>query len=159
MRHSTTQASVECHDSGLSLIEMLVILAILSTVVVVSVSSFYRPAENDRLRPLAAEIAAQLRTLRSVAINRNRDQAFVLNSNDRTYAFESLKVVRTVPAAISINLTTARQQVRSVDDARMVFFPDGTSTGGRLVLSQEKRQIVVDIDWLTGTVAIEDVLR
>ena len=32
------------------------------------------------------------------------------------------------------------------------FFPDGSSTGGRITLSTDRLAYLVDVDWLTGKI-------
>jgi general secretion pathway protein H len=41
-------------------------------------------------------------------------------------------------------------------DNEIRFFPDGTSTGGRLTLALGERQEHVVVDWLTGAVSITE---
>ena len=36
------------------------------------------------------------------------------------------------------------------------FFPDGSATGGRVRLARDNRQYVVVVDWLTGSVSLEE---
>jgi hypothetical protein len=36
------------------------------------------------------------------------------------------------------------------------FFPDGSSTGGRIGLSRNDRRAAVAVDWLTGLVSVDD---
>ncbi len=36
------------------------------------------------------------------------------------------------------------------------FYPDGSSTGGRVTLSLEGLQMRVDVEWLTGRVRITE---
>ena len=38
----------------------------------------------------------------------------------------------------------------------MRFFADGGSNGGRVTLAAGERKFDIDIDWLTGRVAIQD---
>ena len=38
------------------------------------------------------------------------------------------------------------------------FFPDGSSTGGHISLIEGKTEYRVNVDWLTGRIAIEDRL-
>ena len=35
-----------------------------------------------------------------------------------------------------------------------MFFPNGTSTGGRVVLAASDGRRAVDVDWLTGRVTV-----
>ena len=34
------------------------------------------------------------------------------------------------------------------------FYPDGSSTGGRITVASGERKYLVDVDWLTGRVSI-----
>jgi general secretion pathway protein H len=61
-----------------------------------------------------------------------------------------------LPDNMEISLVTARSQVDSNSIGKIRFFPDGTSTGGRITLTQGERKYLVDINWLTGQVAILD---
>jgi general secretion pathway protein H len=36
------------------------------------------------------------------------------------------------------------------------FYPDGSSTGGRITVTFGRTQYLVDVDWLTGRVSITD---
>ena len=36
----------------------------------------------------------------------------------------------------------------------ITFHPDGSATGGRLVLNEDGRERVVAVDWLTGAVSV-----
>ncbi len=143
-------------DYGISLIEMLVVLAIISIVLASTVPTFRQPNDGSRPRLLAAEIAAQMRAVRAMAVARNNERAFVLNAGERTYVFEGQPNASKIPLGINMTLITSRQHVRTIDEARLVFFPDGTSTGGRLLISQRQQNLVVTVDWLTGSVTIGD---
>jgi general secretion pathway protein H len=39
-------------------------------------------------------------------------------------------------------------------EAGLMFFPNGTSTGGRVVLAASDGRRAVDVDWLTGRVTV-----
>ena len=47
------------------------------------------------------------------------------------------------------------RQSATLGDIR--FNPDGSSTGGRIVLADGSRKIAVGVDWLTGRVTVADV--
>ena len=40
------------------------------------------------------------------------------------------------------------------DTGAIRFFPDGSSTGGRVTLMVGERSYAVDVDWLTGRVRV-----
>ena len=59
-----------------------------------------------------------------------------------------------VPEPILITTTTARIEQPADGVAGFRFFPEGASTGGRIVLSRERAAWQVDVDWLTGEVTL-----
>ena len=62
----------------------------------------------------------------------------------------------TLPEDIALELFTARSELESDTVGRVRFFPDGSSTGGRITLSLAERRYMVDVDWLTGRVTTFD---
>ena len=60
-----------------------------------------------------------------------------------------------MPAGIDLELLTVATELGG-GGARggIRFFPDGSSTGGRVTLSHGSRQYFVDVDWLTGRVSV-----
>jgi len=61
-----------------------------------------------------------------------------------------------LPKGIDLKLYTAQSEVTSERKGGIRFYPDGSSTGGRITLSAGERKYLVDVDWLTGRVSIED---
>ena len=47
-----------------------------------------------------------------------------------------------------------RSEVEEGNRGRIRFFPDGSSTGGRVTLTSDERLYHVDVDWLTGQVRV-----
>ena len=63
---------------------------------------------------------------------------------------------RPLPQRLDLKLYTAQSEI--VDDKRgaIRFYPDGSSTGGRVTLASGTRAFLVDVDWLTGRVTIKE---
>jgi general secretion pathway protein H len=61
-----------------------------------------------------------------------------------------------LPDNMAISLVTARSELDTDRVGKIRFFPDGTSTGGRITLARGERKYGVDINWLTGQVVILD---
>jgi general secretion pathway protein H len=49
-------------------------------------------------------------------------------------------------------MLTARQEVQN-ERGYIRFFPDGSSTGGSITLRQGKREIAVQVQWLSGRIS------
>ena len=61
-----------------------------------------------------------------------------------------------LPAALEVELFTAHTEQISDDAGNIRFFPDGSSTGGEIVLGDGRSKFHVQVDWLTGRVSILD---
>ena len=58
------------------------------------------------------------------------------------------------PADAGVRVTSAAQESGQAGVARIRYFPDGSSSGGNIVLSDDRRSTRVDVDWLTGKVTV-----
>jgi|SRR5215831_14286350 len=99
-------------------------------------------------------MAAKLRAARSMAIAQNRDVAFALDTGARTYGVAGAGAPKTLPATINLAVTTARPQIREANEASLVFFSDGTSSGGIIRLTDERQSVAIGVEWLTGAVHV-----
>jgi general secretion pathway protein H len=142
-------------DSGFTLVEMLVVLAIMAIVAGSASSSFRNPRADEQIRPLAARLVAELRAARTLAISSNRDIAFAFDAATRSYKIDGIVTTAAVSPSINVTLLTAKEFVRDRSEAKIVFFADGSSTGGRLTLTQGNQSIPVLVPWLTGFAQIE----
>jgi general secretion pathway protein H len=141
--------------AGFTLIEVIVTLAILGLSLVLVAG--YKPPWSSGLgvKGTAAQLAAGLRLARSEAILRNRSVAFDLDVIGHRYRIEP-GIERLLPANLTIELLTIAGEARGPGTGDIRFNPDGSSTGGRIVLAGGQRKIAVGVDWLTGRVSVAD---
>jgi general secretion pathway protein H len=55
-----------------------------------------------------------------------------------------------------MKLFTAQKDLVNDRVGAIRFYPDGGSNGGRLTLAAGERKFEIDVDWLTGRVAVLD---
>jgi len=135
--------------AGLSLLEMLVVVAILALAGSLLMPVLARPSDAVRLQASARELVSALRVTRAAAITGNTDLALVLDVDQRI--FESPAVVRRVFAAdITAQVTFAEPERETPSRGGFRFFPDGSSTGGDVRLTLNGREAKICIDWFTG---------
>ena len=142
--------------AGFTLIEMLVVLAILAFSFVFVAG--YRPPWSRGLEidATVATLATELRLVRSEAIAANRAAAFEVDVAGRRYRGASASA-RELPARMAVELTTIIGERQSSGAGSIRFYPDGSSTGGRIVLAEGTRRVAIGVDWLTGRVSVADV--
>jgi general secretion pathway protein H len=139
--------------TGFTLIELLAVLFILALVAAFVVPSL-GGGEAVELKGAARTLAAGLRHTRNQALNDNRSATLALDVAKREFQLSGEKRIRKLPGRIDIVLFTARSEQQSAERGAIRFFPDGSSTGGRITLSTEKLRYLVNVDWLTGRVSI-----
>jgi general secretion pathway protein H len=142
--------------AGFTLIEVVVTLAILGLALVLVAA--YKPPWSSGLglKGTASELASGLRLARSEAIASNRPVRFDLDVAGHVYRVGA-GAERRLPANLSIELLTITGENRRTNVGDIRFNPDGSSTGGRIVLAEGTRRTAVGVDWLTGRVSVADV--
>lgn len=140
-------------EAGFTLIEMVVVLGVLALLVGLVAGFGRSPGGASKMRFAANEIAGALRLARSEAIINGRKSELSFDLANRSWQLRA-GVRHALPAGVTARLVTIRDEV--VDDAvaRIGFWPDGSSSGGRLTLDGEGRRITVGVDWLTGRVSL-----
>lgn len=140
-------------DGGFTLLELLVVLAILSLTLVVTIPAI-SSGDQLRLDSAAQSLAASLRKTRSLATTTNHPQALTLDLEKQTFEISGQPGQTSLPSDTQVSVFTARSQLQSNTRASVRFFADGSSTGGRITLARAGREVLIDIDWLTGRVKI-----
>jgi len=142
--------------AGFTLIEMIVVIAVLGFALALIVG--FRPPWSRGLEidTAAAELAAQLRLARSQAIAGNRAVAVEFDLAGHRYRAGG-GAVRPFPAKLAVELLTIAGERHGADIGDIRFHPDGSSTGGRIVLADRTRRVAIGVDWLTGRIGVADV--
>lgn len=127
-------------SAGFTLIEMLVVLAVLALVLGLVIT--HGPVRSQRLELDAAarQVTGALRLARSRAIADERTVVFALDAG-------GYRLDRDAPTTWSGNVSPR-------GDRLVVFTPDGGSSGARIVLDDGERAVAIGVDWLTGRVVV-----
>ena len=100
-------------------------------------------------------MAAAARETRSRAIQRNETAAFALDLEARVYRGGRTGATHAIPPDLSLTViaktNSTDERIRSID-----FFPDGSSSGGRITLTRNGSIHEITVDWLTGRVSIRE---
>jgi general secretion pathway protein H len=142
-------------DSGASLLELLIVLAILALAAAMMAPNVRNPARTIELDAFGRTFVSQLRATRAEAILLGRDRSIDVDVQRRTFLSGATGRVVQWPADVSVTLTAARRIAGAGQQEQIVFYPDGSSTGGRLVLQRSGRILAVSVEWLTGHARIE----
>jgi general secretion pathway protein H len=143
-------------QGGFTLLEMIVVLVVLSLLAGLVVARGPQRSAALDLRAAAAEMVQALRGARAQAIATNRRTVFRLDLAAHRYAVDGA-APRALPAALGLDMVFAAGQPGEA--GAISFAPDGSSSGGRIDLSQGGRVVEVDIAWLTGRVTAQEAPR
>lgn len=148
---SISQRGAHVRARGMSLLEMLLVIALIAAVGLLTAGMFSRGVGGMQLRSAGKDIANQLRQTRAEAIARGAPQRLAIAP--REHRWESTTGRHgTLPDALRIEFEGAAQLQRRSDEGTIEFHPDGGSSGGRIVLQQGSTRWRIDVGWLTGEV-------
>jgi general secretion pathway protein H len=116
----------------------------------------FRGASIADLKAAARTLASGLRQAQTTAMATRRDALLTIDLDAREFQVTGSEATRNLPKDLEISLYTAQQEVTSEKKGSIRFYPDGSSTGGRITLAVKERKYLVDVDWLTGRVSIGD---
>jgi general secretion pathway protein H len=152
----TSRTNVRRAVQGFTLIEVLVVLALVATLYALVASIPFGKASAADLKAAARSVAAGLRTAQSTALASRRDALLTIDMESREYITTGEREVHRLPSNIDLKLFTSQTEVTSEHSGNIRFYPDGSSTGGRVTVESGERKYLVDVDWLTGRVAINE---
>jgi general secretion pathway protein H len=142
--------------AGFTLLEMIIVLIILGLVAGVVAARGPGRSHGLEMRGLVASIAEALRGARGRAIASNRTVLVAVNGERHSLAVEGGPTLQ-LPAELGVTAAAGPVAVPAKDLVGIRFSPDGSSTGGRILLADGKRRTQIGVDWLTGRVSITDV--
>jgi len=138
---------------GFTLLEMMVVILLIGIAAAAVSVSVTQGLASARATAASGELAGALRATRAQAIVQGKDQVFELDTRERTYHGAGQRTV-TLPQGMKLSITSAKEDRLDDHTGRIRFFPDGSSTGGHIVLQRGKRRWQVNVEWLTGAIGV-----
>jgi general secretion pathway protein H len=133
-------------NRGFTLLEMLVVLVLMSIAIGLVGFGLQKGMQSANERKVVAQMVQALRATRAASIVSGRTEETRFDLRGRTFKAPGQPVQRW-PEDLGVELNTASQL-----DSAFAFNPDGSSSGGNLVLFHGERNWRIDIGWLTGSV-------
>lgn len=138
---------------GFTLIEVILVLLLIGVVVGVAAVSLTDGLATARVRSAGQDLVAALRYTRAQAIVSRRQQALELDVEARSYVAPKRETVQ-LPKNVELRLLTAAEEQTGASTGRIRFWPDGSSSGGRIKLVYGEQAWDVEVAWLTGEVRL-----
>ena len=164
--------------NGFTLLELLVVLVLISILSALVAPRVGNSIRNMTLTGAAQKIAASLRYARSKAVSEKETYIAVLDlknsslsiltargyaqgnapkrSGDAKEKSSRLKIYD-LPEGVQLAKTKSGQREPNSGLFQILFFPNGSTSGGWIVLGNEvRKRCVVEVDVITGAVRLGD---
>jgi prepilin-type N-terminal cleavage/methylation domain-containing protein len=162
---------VNCKCRAFTLIEIMVVVAIIGLVAALGVPSLIKAMQKEGMRKALSDLQDVCFTARQEAIFSRHKTAVVFYPQEGKFAAEGAvggdngvnlhtgKVVSsTLPDGIHFAmLDIFRQDYAESEWARVFFYPDGTSDEAKIVVVGRGEQKEITLDYVTGTPVVSDV--
>ena len=141
-------------NRGFTLLELIVVLAI-AALVLGAVLPLGSRRGGRELERAARDVAASLRLVRERAILANATTALTVDLEHGFYQGEGGRAAA-FPRGAEVRLATAVAEEESPRIGRIRFYPDGSASGGGVLLARDGERLAVLVDWLTGGVSVRN---
>lgn len=143
-------------SQGFTLLELIIVL-------VISVLGFAAVAVNinsgnssTRLEAVARDLASALRYAHGQALLTHMPVTVSVDLRANHYTISDKERIYDFDEQIDVSLTVAEEAFSEGESGGIQFFPDGSSTGGRIILEWGKQLRRIDVNWITGAVSLDD---
>jgi general secretion pathway protein H len=144
---------VRRHSAGFTLLEMLAVMVLMGVAAAAIAVSVSHGLAAARVHAASRDVAAALRYTRLQAIVHAQSEVFELDATRRSYHAPG-RPAHSLPPGMRVAMTSAAEDRTNNHTGRIRFFPDGSSTGGRVTLRRGAREWHVNVAWLTGAVSV-----
>jgi general secretion pathway protein H len=127
----------------MTLFEMLVVLAIIGSISAISAVNIDRAIGIYSLREAQSGVAASLKMARARALRFGEPVVFAVSGDGKAFGMSDGPLAE-LPGGVVM---------QQPPNGGIAFYPDGTSPGGQLTLSNARGRVALSVDEATGVVA------
>lgn len=147
-------------DAGYTLLEVLIVVAILSMTVAAAPTAYSVVYPNYQVRQYANDLANLARDLRRDAIRTQQVTAMAYTEGGGGIAVTDPPTdlepgARSIPSPDGIEISfTQTMDWKNVGASRVEFYPSGATSGGVFEIARGGISVDVTIDWASGAVEV-----
>ncbi len=139
-------------EAGVTLLEVLIVLAIMGLALVATAPLVSGSRAGFEVKAAGSLFVGAAREARELAIRLNRPVSLRLDVEAKQLSINGGEPLRLGSNELEIAFTTARSLALDEDTGSIIFFPDGSSTGGAVTLGRGAIKRAYEINWITGQV-------
>lgn len=156
-RHPGAAKRPAAHQ-GFTLIELMVVFAIMALVVAMAPVAYDRLKDGVQYRDTVRTMISQLRSARYIAVSQGEPVRFTVDLQTRHYGYTGS--VKDIPETVDLRATVADREFVPNSSASIVFLASGGSTGGSVeILRKNGAGTRLRVDWLSGRVTQEPLFQ
>ncbi|MEJ5030964.1 GspH/FimT family pseudopilin [Comamonas sp. MYb21] len=156
-RHPRATQRPAAHQ-GFTLIELMVVFAIMALVVAMAPVAYDRLKDGVQYRDTVRTMISQLRSARYTAVSQGEPVRFTVDLQTRHYGYAGAE--KEIPETVDLRTTVADREFVPNSSASIVFLASGGSTGGSVeILRKNGAGTRLRVDWLSGRVTQEPLFQ
>lgn len=141
---------------GFSLVELLIALAILSAMITIAAALVMQAPGPSEARADARAMASAMRAVRADAIATRSSVDFKIDL--RSHSFVAGDRAGSVRKAFAMKGTGAQSLSEDAAVIGVRFYPNGSSSGGKVDIRTGALVVTVNADWMTGKVSVSEAV-
>ncbi|WP_031434570.1 GspH/FimT family pseudopilin [Methylomarinum vadi] len=138
---------------GFTLIELTLVLFIVVLGFAVIGSNIASGNKSSQLKAASRDLMSALRYARGQALIAQQEIAVAVNLADNSYRISNRDKDYALPSEIELTLVIAQDEFKNDEIGQIRFYPDGSSSGGRITLEWGELMRKIDVNWLSGKVS------
>ena len=166
--HSCHVSRVTCRPPAFTLIEIMIVVALLGLIAAMGVPSILQTLRKDGMRKAVSDVEDVCAEARTRAILQNQKTAVIFHPQERQFGVEGAAgginassgrvTSATLPAGVEFAMLDINLQDYGASEwARVFFYPDGTSDEMTLVLHSSDDWRKITLEFATGLATVSDV--
>ena len=145
------QGALPKYEEGFSLVEILVVLAILGLIAAIAGPALQRGRQTS-VAEFRTKIIHDVTLARIDAISRQHIIQMDFDLANRAILKSDCCERLPFPAGISVTVLTGHELITTDRQAAFVFFPDGSTSGGKVMIADAaNRKASFTLNWIDGT--------
>jgi general secretion pathway protein H len=148
----SSTGSIRDSAAGFTLLEMMVVLAILALALTVVPVHLMNATGGQALKSDVRMLISALNYARTRAITSNTPVALVLDRKNMRLTIDGSQQIGLLSKTTTFGIV-GQGTFQAGTPTIVQFYPEGGSSGGELLLSYERDEYRVSVNWLTGAVS------